>query len=182
MNRYLCFVTWCDYPGSSGSIVSGYELDDRAIDVRSPAEARDFSSTLSVQTGSRVHPASCPMGTGGPFPGLKRGLGVTLTTHPHLVPRSRSRMSRSHTPLPPSAFMACSGTALAFSYVVLRRPTSTFLHGLKPFQTLQILFCRRITRATHDASESSRWLEQHLTCFHKAAQSPCHGQITSESR
>jgi hypothetical protein len=28
-------------------------------------------------------------------PGVKRGLGVTLTTHPHLVPRSR--MSRSYT-------------------------------------------------------------------------------------
>jgi hypothetical protein len=26
----------------------------------------------------------------------------------------RSRMSRSYTPLPPSAFMACSGTALFF--------------------------------------------------------------------
>jgi len=28
------------------------------------------------------------MGTGGPFPGAKRGRGVTLTTHSHLVPRS----------------------------------------------------------------------------------------------
>jgi len=25
---------------------------------------------------------SCPMGTGGPFPGVKRGQVVTLTTHP----------------------------------------------------------------------------------------------------
>jgi hypothetical protein len=31
-------------------------------------------------------------------PGAKRGQGVTLTTHLHLVPRSR--MSRSYTPLP----------------------------------------------------------------------------------
>jgi hypothetical protein len=38
---------------------------------------------------------------------------VTLTTQPHLV--LRSRMSRSCTPLPLSAFMACSGTALALS-------------------------------------------------------------------
>jgi hypothetical protein len=36
-------------------------LDDRAIDVRSPVEERDFSSNLCVQTGSEVHPASCPM-------------------------------------------------------------------------------------------------------------------------
>jgi hypothetical protein len=37
-------------PGSSGSIVSDYGLDDRAIGVRSPAEAKDFSSILCVQT------------------------------------------------------------------------------------------------------------------------------------
>jgi hypothetical protein len=56
---------------SSGSIVSDYELDDRAIGVRSPAGAKDFSSSLCVQTGSGAHPASCIMGTGGPFPGVK---------------------------------------------------------------------------------------------------------------
>jgi hypothetical protein len=37
---------------------------------------------------------------------------VTLTTHPHLVPRSR--MSRSYISSPPSASMACRGTALPF--------------------------------------------------------------------
>jgi hypothetical protein len=76
-------------PGSSVSIVSGYGLDDRAIEVRSSAESKDFSSSIYVQTGSRAHPASCKMGTGGGLsPGLKRGRVVTLTTHPHLVPRS----------------------------------------------------------------------------------------------
>jgi hypothetical protein len=50
---------------SSGSIVSDYGLDDRAIGVRSPAGAKDFSSSLCVQTGSGAHPASCAMGTGG---------------------------------------------------------------------------------------------------------------------
>jgi hypothetical protein len=58
-------------PGSSGSIVSGYGLDDREIEVRSPAEAKGFSSSLCVQTGSEAHPASCTMCTGGPFPGGK---------------------------------------------------------------------------------------------------------------
>jgi hypothetical protein len=52
---------------SSGSIMSHYGLDDRAIGVRSPAGAKDFSSSLCVQTGSGAHPASCPMGTGDPF-------------------------------------------------------------------------------------------------------------------
>jgi hypothetical protein len=86
-------------PGSSVSIVSDYGLDDRAIGVRSPAEAKDFPSNLCVQTGSGAHPASCTMGTGGSFPGGKVGQGVTLTAHSHLVPRSG--MSTSYTPSPP---------------------------------------------------------------------------------
>jgi hypothetical protein len=55
--------------GSSVSIVSGYALGDRAIGVRSLAEAKHFSSSLCVQTGSGAHHASCTMGTGVPFPG-----------------------------------------------------------------------------------------------------------------
>jgi hypothetical protein len=51
---------------SSGGIVSDYGLDDRAIGVRSPA---------GVQTGSGAHPASCTMGTVGPFPGAEARLG-----------------------------------------------------------------------------------------------------------
>jgi hypothetical protein len=54
--------------GSSVSIVSGYGLNDRTSEVRSPAEARDFSSNPCVQTGSGAHPASCTEGTGVPFP------------------------------------------------------------------------------------------------------------------
>jgi hypothetical protein len=61
---------------SSGSIVSDYGLDDRAIGVRSLAGAKDFSSNLCVQTGSGAHPASCTMGTGGPFPGGKSAAGA----------------------------------------------------------------------------------------------------------
>jgi hypothetical protein len=58
-------------PNSSVSMVSDYALDDRAIGVRSPAETRDFSSNLCVQTSSGANPASCTMGTGSPFPGGK---------------------------------------------------------------------------------------------------------------
>jgi hypothetical protein len=100
---------------SSGSIVSDYGLDDRAIMVRSPAEAKDFSSNLCVQTGSEAY----PMSTGVLSPGVKRGQGVMLTIHPHLEPRSW--MNRSYTPLPPSASMACSGTALLFTFTLLCR-------------------------------------------------------------
>jgi hypothetical protein len=63
-----------------------------------PAGANDFYSNFCVQTGSGAHPASCTMDTGGPFPWAKRGRGVTLIAHPHLVPRSR--MSRSYTSSP----------------------------------------------------------------------------------
>jgi hypothetical protein len=84
---------------SSISIVSDYGLDDRAIGVRSSAGANHFSSNPCVQTGSDAHPVSCTMGTGVPFPGAKRGRGMTLTTHPHLVPRSR--MSSSYASSPP---------------------------------------------------------------------------------
>jgi hypothetical protein len=55
-------------------------------------------------------------------PGLKRGRGMTLTTHSYLVPRSR--MSRSYNPSPPSAFMACSGTALVL-YTFYMKPYNT---------------------------------------------------------
>jgi hypothetical protein len=51
--------------------MSDYGLDGRAIGIRSPAGAKDFSSSLFVQTGSGAHPASCTMGTGGPFSGGK---------------------------------------------------------------------------------------------------------------
>jgi hypothetical protein len=41
---------------------------DLTTGVRSPTGAEDFSSSLCVQTGSRAHPAPCPLGTGNPFP------------------------------------------------------------------------------------------------------------------
>jgi hypothetical protein len=96
--------------GSSVSIVSDHGLDDQVIGVRSPAGKKDFSSSLCVQTGSGAHPASCTEGTGGPFPGVKRGRGVMLTTHPYLVPWSR--MSRSFTFYLPWRLHGGSGTSL----------------------------------------------------------------------
>jgi hypothetical protein len=48
--------------------VSDYRL---ATGVRSPAEAKDFSNILCVQSSSVAYPASNPMGTRAPFPGGK---------------------------------------------------------------------------------------------------------------
>jgi hypothetical protein len=86
--------------GSSVSIVSGYGLDERAIKVRSQAVAKDFCSSLCVQTVSGAHLTPFRMCTGGPFPGAKARLEQRqLTSQPHLV--LRSRMSRSSISSPP---------------------------------------------------------------------------------
>jgi hypothetical protein len=71
--KFECCVSYVrrDEPGSSVSTVSGYGLDDQVTQVRSPAETKDLSSNLWLQTGSGVHPASCTMGTSEPFPGTK---------------------------------------------------------------------------------------------------------------
>jgi hypothetical protein len=96
---FTLLVTLLKIRVSSGSIVSDYGLDDRAIEVRSPAQTKDFSSNLCVQTVSGAHPASCTMGTGGHFPGAKARPGRDADHSLHLVPSSR--MSKSYTSSPP---------------------------------------------------------------------------------
>jgi hypothetical protein len=53
----LVCVQVCRSWGSSVSVVSDYGLDDRAIGIRSLARAKDFSSSLCVQTGSGGPPS-----------------------------------------------------------------------------------------------------------------------------
>jgi hypothetical protein len=50
--------------------------------VRSSAEAKDSFSSLFLQTSTGDNSASNLMGIVGPFTKVKRGRGVTLTTHP----------------------------------------------------------------------------------------------------
>jgi hypothetical protein len=92
---------------SSGSIVSDYGLDDRAFGVRSPAGAKDFSSSLCIQTGSEAHPASCTMGTGGKAR-PERDADHSLLSSAEVVKEQELYL------LSPSASMACSGTALLY--------------------------------------------------------------------
>jgi hypothetical protein len=87
---------------------------DWTTGIRSPAEAKDFSSNLCVQTSSEAHRASDPMGTGGPFPGVKRGRGVTLTTQLHVVYRLGTELY-----LPSCRLHDGSGTALLFVVVII---------------------------------------------------------------
>jgi hypothetical protein len=95
--------------------VSDYGLDDRAIGVRSPAGAKGFSSNLCVQTGSETHPASCTMGTGGPFPGGKSAAVAWRWPLTPIYCRGWEWVG-AIPPLPPSASMACRGTALPFYF------------------------------------------------------------------
>jgi hypothetical protein len=74
---------------------------------------KDFSCSLCVQTVSGAHPASCTVGTEGPFPGAKSRLVRDADHSPHPVPKSR--MSRIYISSPPSAFVSGSATALAFN-------------------------------------------------------------------
>ena len=69
-------------PGSVVGIATGYGLDGPGIESRWGAR---FSAP--VQTGPGAHPASCTVGTGS-FQGVKSDQGVTLTSHPLLVPWS----------------------------------------------------------------------------------------------
>jgi hypothetical protein len=105
--RY-CQQGWAGVAQSVQCLATGWTTGQSRFDPRQ--RRKDFSSSLCVQTGSGAHPASCPMGTGGPFPGGKARPGRDADHSPHLVPRSR--MSRSYNSSPPSASVACSGTAL----------------------------------------------------------------------
>jgi hypothetical protein len=65
--------------------------------VRLPAGEKDFSLFHSVQTGSRDHPASYPMGIRGSFPGVRRP--GSETDHP-LPPSAEVNNGGAIPPLP----------------------------------------------------------------------------------
>jgi hypothetical protein len=101
-------------PGSLWCL--GYGLDDRAIDNRSRQRRKDFCSSLRVQTGSGSHPPSWPMGTGDPFPGAKARPGRDADHSPSS--RTGDENEELYLLSSPSAFVACSRTALAFSLLL----------------------------------------------------------------
>jgi hypothetical protein len=64
-------TSFCMGRDSSVGIATDYELDDRMIGVRLPAEAGNFSLRHRIQIGSGAHLASHPMSTGVSFPGAR---------------------------------------------------------------------------------------------------------------
>ena len=74
-----------------------------------------------VQTGPGAHPAYCKMGTGS-LPGVKSGRGVTLNSHPLLVPWSRKSRAIPLLPLwavrPVQSLSAC--TRVHFTFTLLK--------------------------------------------------------------
>jgi hypothetical protein len=87
LSSFLCllgpsFQVTCFYsgPGNVVGVATGYRLDDLGIES---GWGRDFP-----RPSRPAHPASCTMGTGS-FLGVKSGQGMTLTSHPLLVPWSR---------------------------------------------------------------------------------------------
>jgi hypothetical protein len=91
------FYKYCR--GSSGSLVSDYGLDDRRsrFDPRQGQRIFLLAPASRPALGSTQPPIQWVPGV--LCPGVKRGRGVMLTTHPHLVPRLI--MSRSYTSSPP---------------------------------------------------------------------------------
>jgi hypothetical protein len=123
--------------GSSVSIVSGYGLGDLATEVRPSVQAKGFFLWPLCPARLWGPPSLLYKGYQGPSPELKRGRGVTLTTHPHLVPRSR--MSRSCIPIPTGALVACSGTALACSFTTMKLIICLQVSYPKRFKYIQLV-------------------------------------------
>jgi hypothetical protein len=84
--------------GSSGSIVSGYGLDDRAIEVRSPAETKDFSPLPLCPDRLWGPPSLLYNGYRESFPGAKARPRRDADRSPPF--KDRSRISRSYTSSP----------------------------------------------------------------------------------
>jgi hypothetical protein len=80
-DQILIYCKLRQKPGSSVNIVSDYVLDDLAIEVRSPAGAKDFSSSLCARLALRPtqHPVQWVPGVISP--------GRDGDHSPHLLPR-----------------------------------------------------------------------------------------------
>jgi hypothetical protein len=92
----------------------------------------DHCASLCVQTSSGAHPASCPMGTGGPFPG---GRARPRRDADHSPPSSAKLKMRSYTSSPPRRHHGVAGQ-LYFLQIIA---SSIFIPG---FLTVRVVMIR----------------------------------------
>jgi hypothetical protein len=110
------------------STLLDYGLDNRAIEI---AGQRIF--LLVPASRPALGPTQPPIQwvPGVLSPGVKRGRGMMLTTHPHLVPRLS--MSRTYTPLPHAPQWRVAGHLFIF-----------FLHFTQKFHLIRCEFLIKI--------------------------------------
>jgi hypothetical protein len=130
--------------------------------VRSPAEAKDFLFRLCVQSNFEAHLASYPVYTGGPFPAVKvkRGRGVRLTTHPHLVPRST--VSRRYTSSPPWCCITVEGRLYFYLPNILSQTGShnILLSRIIVFTDLFLLLLNILLKLNNVLSQGGKVLQK----------------------
>jgi hypothetical protein len=102
--RYILILSFRPYPGSSPPprgyrVITVLQRDTQAIEI-------SYKSCRNSNI----------MGTGGPFPGVKARPGRDADHSPPIYCRGREWVG-AIPPLPPSASMACRGTALLFTIV-----------------------------------------------------------------
>jgi hypothetical protein len=93
-----------------------------------PRQRKRFSCSLFVKTKSEAHPASYPVGFGGPFSNVKRGRGVTLTTRTHLVPRSKMSRINMYLLSPLVTARRCETDLLWFYFPLLMGKSALWDH------------------------------------------------------
>jgi hypothetical protein len=100
-HSFISFSRFITYEWSRGNSVSIGLVSDYGVGDRSSIPDRDRIFLLAPASRPALGPTQPPVQLV-PWvlsPGVKRGRGVMLTTHPQLVPRLR--MSRSYTSSPP---------------------------------------------------------------------------------
>jgi hypothetical protein len=93
-NISLNSATTAFFHDSSIVIATGW-----TVGIRTPVRAREFSLLNNVQTGSGAHPDSYQADTGDCYSGGKEAGDVKLTTHLHLVPKSKMMELCVHSPI-----------------------------------------------------------------------------------
>jgi hypothetical protein len=116
-------------PDSSVGMATGYRLDGLGIESRC---GRDFPHLSRPALGPTQ---SCTMGTGS-FLGVNSGWGVTVTSHPLLVPLVMKE--QSYTSTPPMGRTACTEPQCLYSRAIPLLP----LWAVRPVQTLSA--CTRV--------------------------------------